>query len=141
MKSQLDPNLLDPGLARKIREYYRYDQLEKSAKGRRTELGKQIKGALFNLLPERHPGQVYSTAISGVGVTLQLKSGRAKIEDGVLEQLLLEKGLLDQALRPQLDHDLVEQLFLEGKLTDDDLRSIHGGADITLALSVEAEKR
>lgn len=59
------------------------------------------------------------------------------MDQGALEQLLYEKGLLSQCLRPTIDHSLVEQLYLEGRLTDDDLRSINQGSEIQLALSVE----
>lgn len=66
---------------------------------------------------------------------LQVKQQR-KIDEAALEQLLLDKRLWGIATKVVVNHDVVEQLYIEGKLTDNDLRSIDAGNGITLALKV-----
>jgi hypothetical protein len=64
---------------------------------------------------------------------------KQRIDDAALDALLESKGLLDQCSIKVIDYSLVEQAYLDGKLTDTDMREIDAGGVFSQALIVEKE--
>lgn len=120
----------------KIALYHQLDSRIKIMQEKRDELNKQIKEEIVSDA-ELHPGQTVESDWGPYRVTLTAKRRRLPIDDGALAQLLVDKNLWASGTSRRVDHDLVEQLFIEGKLTDSDLRSISiEGSEITFALKV-----
>lgn len=131
-------------LRTKVDEYVYLKKTLDNIKPRIEKLSKEIKDAIFKEEQEAgkevHPGDTIQRSIGGCYVEIQAKQVNRKVDEGALEQLLIEKHLWERAVRVQLDLDYVRHLYLEEQLTDEDLRSIGGGTDIQLALTkVEPE--
>lgn len=74
----------------------------------------------------------------GFTVHVNLKRSKRKPDAGALQQLLYEKGLLTQCSTMQVDEARVEEAFINGDLTDADMRSVVAEpAEPQLALKVE----
>lgn len=118
-----------------LEQYYILGQQEKMIKDRRKQLRDDI---IKHHCLSVDGGRTWfrALAITGWDVKVQTKR-RQKVDDSALEQLLVNKGLWDQCKKEVVDHDLVEQAYIEGKITDKELRSIDGGRDVYLALTVE----
>lgn len=120
----------------KVKQYELLKIQQKMIERRLTDLRKEILVAAmesgnaidpntFEFLTEEHV------------VTVKNKT-RNDVNELELEGILLAKGLWNLASKEVIDHDLVEQLYLEGRLTDSDLRSIRVPKSI-LSLHVEAK--
>ena len=111
-------------------QYINLKRQEKLIKSRIEKLRERLTARLL-----ADPNHYVDTA-SG-RLKLQTRVGKPKVDDHILEQLLVDKNLHIDAMKRVVDHDAVEQLYLNGKLTDDDLRSIGVEPTVTLALIVE----
>lgn len=127
-------------LSQKIQTYKVLKDQRDMLDTRLDELNKSIKREILDNFDSNLEGPVVWHTPEGYIAKLTPKRSTPKVDTGALEQLLDDKGLWLMATRRQVDHSLVEQLFIEGKLTDDDLRSINQGSSITLALSVTREE-
>lgn len=127
----MDQNPLD----RPIDEYFKLKMQIQMLSSRLEVLNKQIKESMFT----DEVGREHTTS-TGVKACLQIRQSRPKPDEGLLEQLIESKGLWDECKKEVVDHNLVEQAYIEGKLTDDDLRSIGAETTITTALIVEEVK-
>lgn len=72
----------------------------------------------------------------GVVGEVKLRQANLRVDEIVLETLLRNKGYWSEVKKEVPDHDLVEQLFIEEKLTDDDLRAIGVTKDPIMAISI-----
>lgn len=117
-----------------IEHYYQLKRGLDLAQARLKTLRERI---IQNLPPIPEQGGSQEHIIGGYRVTEQVRRRTPKIEEHQLEQLIVDKNLAADCMRLRVDHDLVEQAFIEGKITDQDLRSINGGSDITIALLVD----
>lgn len=108
-----------------IDQYYKLKQ-------QRNLLDKRING-LRNFIIRCAPHNDFQS--SGYRVQTQMRT-RVTYDPAELEQLIYDKGLEAECLRPQVDESLVEQAFIEGKITDTDLRAIRK-TTVNLALTVD----
>lgn len=121
-----------------LHEYYELDNLAKKAAKRAKYLNERIKRVLMHrtdIAP--HTGETITYGRDAkYCATVQIKTPRRRVDPAVLEQLIVDKNLWGECTRRKVDEDLVEQAYIEGKITDSDLRSINAGPEIQLALKV-----
>lgn len=142
-KSQSDPNHLEATYAAtrhraRVQEYFLLKKQIGSLSARLEKLNKQIKDYELRDQEELHG------VVSEVGrywVTTEVRRGMPKTDTGALEQLLVDKNLWAECTRVQVDTSLVEQAYIEGKLTDNDLREIMGVSKPQVALYVTEVKK
>lgn len=77
------------------------------------------------------------TAGGGYQPKVQIKRSKVDYDEDALAGLLEVKGLWKEACKEVIDENLVKSLYLQGKLTDDDLRSVLKPSTITTALTVD----
>lgn len=124
-------------LHEKIEQYFLLKDYQKRVTRRVDVLNKQIKRGLIKATQAKPGENIDYHGCKGYRAQLQVKRGNPKPDIGILEQILEEKGLWEECTRVQVDESLVEQAFIEGKLTDSDMRQINGGSDIGLALKID----
>lgn len=113
------------------------DTVVKSITKRMDELKPLIKRTLMERCEVDDDGHLYYKT-NKVEATVQVKRSMPKADEGALQQLLVDKGLWDETKMEVANRNIVKQLWLEGRLTDSDLRSIVSGPkDPTTALKVE----
>lgn len=115
---------------RKIQEYYKLKQQVKMLTQRLEQLNKEIKDEMLQ-------SETFQLQTQGLIANLQVKRSKPQPDDAALEHLLIEKGLLQYAIKEVIDHDAVEEMFIKGELTDEDLRSIGAEPKVIMALTVE----
>lgn len=123
----------------KVDEYAELDKQKKQIESRMAELKPVIKKALMSELEPGEDGHIrYSQG--NVTLTLQVKRSKTNFnaDEGALQQLLIDKDLWEDTKMEVANRDIVKQLWIEGQLTDDDLRSIlPTPKDPTTALQVD----
>lgn len=110
-----------------IEQFHALKRQEKLLKERLDTLSKRIK-------------DTYGPGVHRVGTVeahVQIKRSKPKVDDVQLEQLLRDKNLWTLGCKEVPDHSCVEQMYIEGVITDDDLRAINDGSNITVALTVK----
>lgn len=112
----------------KLEQYYNLNERKKLIEKRLKVLSDQIKA-------EMEPDEPFHG--SKVTAIVSFRRSKHNIDEGALEQLIVDKNLAAECMRLKVDHDLVEQLYIEGKITDNDLRAIDAGAKLTPVLVVE----
>lgn len=127
-----------------IRTYCNLKEQYERIGERLDELNKSIKRDIIAEVqswPESKdyvPDKTTYHGSSGFTAYVQVKRSKRKPDPYLLEELLIEKGLLDQCTSEQIDPDLVEEAFILGKLTDADMRSVIAEpSEPQLALKVE----
>lgn len=78
----------------------------------------------------------FTQAASSARASVKVKNVSAKLDDFALMDLLEKKGL-SWCLKQVPDHSLVEQAYIEGHLSDEDLRSVQSNKEPSFALSTE----
>lgn len=120
-----EKNLSERTLDVYIKQYY-------VLKEQQRLLDKQLKLLKRIISQEIEQGKQHSGRYH---VTLQQRL-RVTYDPAELEQLIYDKGLWEECTRSQVDESLVEQAFIEGKITDTDLRAIRKST-VNLALTVD----
>lgn len=120
----------------KIIQYHSLKKQYETLGKRLAELNEDIKGDLVLEIGDRSREHSVIEA-GGLAAKLQVRRSKPKVDEALLEALLSKKCLLDLCLVEVIDHSIVESMYLQGRLTDDDLRSIGAEPKITLALIVE----
>lgn len=123
-------------MQKKIEEYYNLKQVQKLTEERLLKLNKEIKDELLSNIEGELPETV-ALETSRHLAQIDVKRTKTRPDETLLEQLLMRKNLWGQAVKIVVDHAAVEQLYLTGRITDHDLRSIGAENKVTLALRVE----
>lgn len=119
----------------KLEQYHILDRQVKLISERLTKLNKEIKQDVIRRGTEKE-GLYILEAGSGYKAVVTRRRSKSRPDEGALSALLDFKGL-DWCFKKVPDESLVEQAYIEGHITDDDLRSIGAEPKFTLALSVE----
>lgn len=82
-----------------------------------------------------------SKTVGDYEVTLEVRRQKPQVDEVALEQLIVDKNLAPECMTLKVDHDLVAQAYIEGKITDEDLREVNRGQHVTVALKVDKVKR
>lgn len=122
----------NPYLDRRIKEYLQIKRHKEQVEKRLNYLNQQIKKELAE-----KDKKEYVNFNKDCRAVLQVKKTKPVPDELALEILLQKKGLWDKAKKEVIDHNLVKQLYIEGELTDDDLREIIAEPKIITALIVE----
>lgn len=118
--------------------YKHLDKQNKLIEKRLKVLKEEIQEAMMEAHEgEVHPGQTLTAELKNYRAILQLKQRKVSPDEAALEQLITDRGFWDLCKKEVLDHDLVEQLYVEERLTDTDLRSIGKDSQIVPTLIVE----
>lgn len=104
-------------------------------KSQHDAIGLRLQALRTKILREYEAGD---TKVDDLVVHIELRKSKPKIDDAVLWMILGEKNLIEECTSVQLDDNLVKQAFIEGKITDEDLRAFNLGSSITPALSIHA---
>lgn len=121
-----------------VAEYHRLGKLERQLKERRAILKQKIQDRYlhFHL---RGGGGFWSDYKGDYTVSMQRRKN-VQYDELALETLITERGLWDKCKKEVVDPDLVQQAYIEGDLTDSDLRSVYVNGGVTYALKVEEVK-
>lgn len=128
--------MTDEQLEKKIAEYHQLSRFVDDISKRIAELNAQIKQELVDRT-DHQPNAGEKIAFTGSEHSAEVSFRRRRVaaDRGALAQLIVDKNLWAECTRVTVDDDLVEQAYIEGKLTDNDLRSINA-AMVTLSLKV-----
>jgi hypothetical protein len=100
-------------LDKKVTEYHKLKMMRDSLAGRIEELSKQIKAEL----PQgKH-------TFGDLSLEIQVRD-RTAIDELAAEEILMGLGLWDECAKQVVDPGAVEGMYLEGKITDHDLRQM-----------------
>lgn len=115
----------------KIQEYYKLKLQRKMIDERLEKLNKEIKQEMM----EKEAFQIQT---EGLVANLQVKRSKPEVDVPAAEHLLEHKMLLDDDCYIQVfNPDVIESFYLQGLLSDDDVRSIGAVPKVTTALIVE----
>ena len=126
-------------LNQKIAQYYKLSQQQNLLNKHLEALKKEIKNELlsndkFKVDERTHRKRTED----GFTATVRLRRGPPKYDSLLLHDLLVKKKA-KWCFKLVPDLDLVEQAYIEGYLSDIDLRAINKGSNISLALEVEKD--